>query len=204
MSICRDDARWNMYGIAGSSSRCAACPRRRPPRSSTARSAPGSRPYLNRLPTGSSPGQNRRAISSLITTTGGAPWREIASSTSVRPRSTRDAHRLEVPGHDVVFGQRRRRIVRPARRLTLERDAVVGLSMDEEVADRARRPPRRAARESRRDRLGEERGPLLAGCRSVRGQIDLQQQHVARIEAAAQSTARARSCESAARRPPAA
>ena len=58
---------------------------RRPPSSSFF--AAGSMPYFKRLPIGSCPGQNRRAISSLITTTGGAPGARSLSCNS-RPRSS--------------------------------------------------------------------------------------------------------------------
>ena len=132
----------------------AACRRRRRRRSSTAASAPGSRPYLSRLPSGilarPEPAghllvdhdDRRRAL------------REIAVLQQPAAEQ-RDAHRLEVAGHDLVFGQRRRGIVGPLRRLTLERDAVVRLTVDEEIADRADGERRRAARES-------------AGCASVK------------------------------------
>ena len=51
----------------------------------------------------------------------------------------RDAHRLEVAGHHVVLGEGRCGIRWQSRRLTLECDAIVGLAMNEEVADRAGR-----------------------------------------------------------------
>jgi hypothetical protein len=45
---------------------------------------PGAEPNQTRLPIGSSFGQKRRAAVSLITVTGGRPWR--SSSVSRRPR----------------------------------------------------------------------------------------------------------------------
>ena len=50
----------------------------------------------------------------------------------------RDAHRLEVAGNNLVLGQRRSGIIGPPRRLALERNPVIRLPVDEEVADRAR------------------------------------------------------------------
>ena len=94
----------------------------------------------------------------------------------------RDAHRLEVPRHDLVLGQRRGGIVGAPRRLALERHAIVGLPMDEEIADRASGGDA-GQRPDPAHRLAVELGRLLAGVVGPR-QVDLQQEHVLRIEPA--------------------
>ena len=123
--------------------------------------APGSRPYFSRLPIGSCPGQNRlhhllvdhhdrlRSLSevALLQQPAAEEW---------------NAHRLEIAGHDLVFGQRRRRLVWPPRRLTLERDPIVRLTVNEEVADCPDGEDARQRSNAARG-LGIESGPLLAG-----------------------------------------
>jgi hypothetical protein len=93
----------------------------------------------------------------------------------------RDAHRLEIAGHDLIFGQRRSGIIRPPGRLALERDAIVGLPVNEEVRDGSDGHDARQRTNSPR-RLREERRPLC-GIVVFAGKVDLQQQHVARVEA---------------------
>ena len=87
MSICDKMPGWNMHGIAGSSRRCRRMSATTPTTVFQASWRWDQLRKLNRLPTGSSPGQNRRPISSLMTTTGGAP-RARSLSRSNRPRSS--------------------------------------------------------------------------------------------------------------------
>ena len=111
----------------------------------------------------------------MITITGGAPG---ARSAVLEHASANDAHlhRFEEAGDDLVFGQRRRGIVGPLRRPAVHGDAVVGLTMDEEVAhgaggDHARQRPNPA------DRVVVVRGDLGGVVVRAR-QIDLEQQDV--------------------------
>ena len=92
--------------------------------------------------------------------------------------SANDAHlhRFEEAGDDLIFGQRRRGIVGPLRRPAVHGDAVVGLTMDEEVAhgaggDHPRQRPNPA------DRVGVVRADLGGVVVRAR-QIDLKQQDV--------------------------
>ena len=109
------------------------------------------------------------------------PRREVAVLQQAATEK-RDAHGLEVAGHDLIFGQRGSGIIRALRRLPFERDSIVRLTMDEEVADGAHGDDA-GQRADPSCRLAEERGALRGRVVFV-GQVHLEQQHVARVEPA--------------------
>ena len=84
------------------------------------------------------------------------------------------------PGIDLILGQRRRGILLTLRRLPFERDVIVGLTMDEEVADRAD-GDHAWKRADPTGRFGVKRRDLRGVVVRVR-KVDLQEQHVAGIE----------------------
>ena len=92
----------------------------------------------------------------------------------------RDAHRLEESRYDLILGQRRRGILLALGRLSFERHAIVGLTMNEEVADRANGDDAWESSDPT-GRLGVKRGDLRGVVVRAR-KVDLQEQHVAGIE----------------------
>ena len=91
-------------------------------------------------------------------------------------------HRLEVSRHDLILRQRRRRVFGTGRRAALERNSIIRLPVDKEIADctGSHYPGQRSdTLHSFRIKRGHLRTILVNG-----RQIDLQQQHVAGIETA--------------------